>query len=111
MARSDWRIEAYGFGKWHTLLMCTRGYGEGWLDHHREAPGPRCAQRLLDPQGRVRGEVEAIDEVSIGMIAGHPTAEQYERAAAVATERARLIRQHQKRQAEREAERKRERWS
>ena len=111
MAVSNWRIEVYAFGKWSTHTLCPRGYGEGYLDHHRDAHGPRCAMRLVDPAGRVRDEVKAVDTVSIGMIAGWPTAEQYEAAANVALERARLIRERRELELEREAERKRERWS
>jgi len=111
MARSDWRIEIHAFGRWTTLMLCTRGFGEGWLAHHKEAPGPRLAQRLVGPTGKVSETVEALTDVSIGMRAGHPTAEQYEAAAEVALERARQIRAHEQAQLEREQQRRRERWS
>jgi hypothetical protein len=48
-------------------------------------------------------EIEAREDVSIGQVAGWPTAEQYERAAAKALEKAKVIREHNKRNEERNA--------
>ena len=43
--------------------------------------------------GRIIEEVAASDDVSIGQIAGWPTAEQYEKAASMALELAKAIRE------------------
>ena len=45
--------------------------------------------------GRVMEEVPAREDVAIGMVAGWPTAEQFERAANKALERARVIRENE----------------
>lgn len=95
--REDWKVEVLAFGKWRQHFVCTRDYGQGWLDRHRSMPGPRIAARLVDGSGRVVAEAAKLTEVSIGQVAGHPTAEQYERAAAEALERARLIRERERR--------------
>ena len=56
-------------------------WGRGYLAHQRHAPSPRLALRLVRSDGRVMDEAPGIEEASIGMVAGWPTADQYRRAA------------------------------
>jgi hypothetical protein len=55
---------------------------------------PRCAMRLMRSDGKIIEELAADEDVGIGMIAGWPTAEQYELAAAKALQRAHIIREN-----------------
>lgn len=56
---------------------------------------PRVHLRMVRSDGKIVCELAAHDDVVIGMIAGFPTAEQYERAAERALETARKIRENQ----------------
>lgn len=62
-------------------------YWRGYLDRHRECGGPRLACRIVRGDGKVIEEVPAIDDATIGAVAGFPTWQQYARAAAGALER------------------------
>lgn len=105
--RGKWSVQVRRTGgEWRTVFVCLRSYGEGWLDHHRESGGPRCAMRLLSPDGVIVATAEALDEVSVGMIAGWPTAEQYELAGETALAKAAAIRAAEQREAERLARRR-----
>lgn len=105
MTRHTYSIEIYFGGKWVHLMTEQRGYLQGWLGHHRESGGPRSACRLVrDGDGLIIEHVRGLAAVSIGMVAGFPTAEQYERAGQDALEQARLIRE---REAARKARRER----
>jgi hypothetical protein len=56
--------------------------------------GPRCAYRIVkNKDDSVVDEILEQNNVFIGMVAGWPTAEQYESAAKRAMEHARLIRE------------------
>ena len=82
-------------GRWSALLGLARetcGYAEGYVKAVGDCPGPRLAFRVVRDDGKVIREAPAKAEVSIGMVAGFPSAEQYEAAAERALERARLIR-------------------
>ena len=84
---------------WHVLVrdtsrMFVLGYFLGRQDAH---DFPRLAMRFVRYDGEsveVIEERPAVPDVSVGMIVGWPTAEQYERAAADALERAERIRKH-----------------
>ena len=83
-------------GSWVTLLAMQRlDYARGYLHGRDDAGGLRLAMRLVDSDGRVVDSREARG-LDIGQIAGWPTAEQYERAAAEAMERARRIRERER---------------
>ena len=56
---------------------------------------PRVHLRLVRSDGKIMDEVEPHDDVGIGMVAGWPTAEQYEAAAERAMTRAAKIRANQ----------------
>jgi hypothetical protein len=56
---------------------------------------PRIHLRMVRSDGKIIREITEYDDVGIGMITGFPTAEQYERAAERALERARKIRENQ----------------
>lgn len=78
-----YQIEASINGTWQPLVgMKDRSklYLLGHLHHHRDSPGPRLAWRLVAPDGRVVEEVPALNDVSIGMVAGWPTPAQYRAA-------------------------------
>lgn len=101
MSRREWSVQVFGFGKWRQLFTERQAWAEGYIAHHRDAHGPKIAMRIIDAHGQVRAEVEAVEDVSIGMIAGWPTAEQYELAAERALAKARAIRAAEQREAER----------
>lgn len=87
-----YHIECPCLGKWNAFIKGrSRGYCDGYMDAMR-GQLPRLHLRLVRSDGKIMDEVEAHDDVGIGMIAGWPTAEQYESAAERALERARKIR-------------------
>ena len=92
-ARKTYCIEVAYNDEWRPICEGeTRGYALGWLHCTKDAPGPRLACRVVDSTGKVIESTPTKTDVSIGMIAGWPTAEQYERAGNEALERARQIR-------------------
>lgn len=108
MARHSYRLEALDphLGTWVPLFgEVGLEYGRGYLQHQREAPGPRLALRLVRQDGRVMDETSALTEAGIGMIAGWPTAEQYRNAAQRCLLKAEEIEARERRQRERELER------
>lgn len=90
-----YRIETYmgdDFSKpWVKIKEGTLSYLRGWLDGRKDY-FPRSHFQLVRSDGKVIETLEARYEVGIGMIAGWPTAQQYERAGNEALERARQIR-------------------
>ena len=88
-----YRIESYYLNQWCKIAdYCTRQFAQGvlWGTQH---DAPRIAYRVVRIEdGKVTDERPANDEVSVGMIAGFPTAGQYERAAEEALARAKAIR-------------------
>ena len=82
-------------GSWHPVvgtIGASQGYCYGFVDALRDRPGPRLAYRAMRSDGHVGAFARALESVSIGQVAGFPTAEQYEAAGDRALERARLIR-------------------
>ena len=84
----------FGADVWRPILADeTRDFCLGYLARVRQEPGPKCAMRVVRSDGKPIDESGAVDRASLGMVAGWPTAEQYERAAAVALEKAREVRE------------------
>jgi hypothetical protein len=89
-------LESYSLGKRLKFKeYCSLQYGQGWLDARKDH-SPRPHMRLVRSDGKIIEEVPANHEVSIGMVAGWPTPEQYERAAQKALETAKHLREKQK---------------
>ena len=85
-------VESLWRDEWCKIFSySTRDYCDGYLDATRYE-SPRNAFRVVRSDGKVVREISPNDEAALGMIAGWPTPEQYERAAAVALERAAKIR-------------------
>ena len=98
MAKYTYDIESFYLGKWCRVTQyASRDYCEGYLDHCRY-DAPRNEMRILRSDGKIVREICQFDEVSIGMIAGFPTPEQYERAAEFALEKAANIRKRMARE-------------
>ena len=73
------------------VIQGPLGFCKGYL-YAMLYTAPRNAYRITRADGRVVGELEAREDVNIGMIAGWPTAAQYEHAAAMALAKAARIR-------------------
>jgi hypothetical protein len=97
-----YRIESFYCGKWCKIAdYVSRQFAQGvlWASKH---DAPRLAYQVVRIEdGKVVDELPANDEVSVGMIAGFPTAEQYERAAEKALARAKAIREKMEKYARR----------
>lgn len=78
--------------EWVKLFECAKTWGEGYINCSKYQ-SPRLAHRLVRSDGKVILETKANPNVSIGMVAGFPTAEQYEYAAERALEKAQSIRE------------------
>lgn len=89
--KHEYHIETLAIGQWLKIKRGSLGYCQGYLDARKDA-SPRNAYRLMRSDGRVMEEVPARADVSIGQVAGWPTAEQYEAAARRALENAKAIR-------------------
>jgi len=85
-------LEVFCLDKWTSLFPGNMQYLQGYLDA-KKGYSPRLAHRIIRSDAKVVEEFKAKDEVSIGMVAGWPTAEQYRRAAAKAIEHAEYIEQ------------------
>lgn len=98
--RHVYYIEFLIDGVWSRTAGCACGreFGHGYLAALREGHGPRLAARLMRDDGKEVDFTTALEEVSIGPVAGHPTAAQYRAAAAHALAKAEEL---EKRQAER----------
>lgn len=69
--------------KWVRLYEdCGIRFAEGYLECLALTPGPRIEHRLVRDDGKVVDMQEGTSRAGIGMVAGFPTAEQYEAAAA-----------------------------
>jgi len=104
---NDYRIECFASGTifgWSKIIQGSKHYCQGFLDARKDY-APRYAYRIIDPKGKIIEETPAKSDVNIGMIAGFPTAEQYERAGNEALERARKIREKKQQEEERREER------
>jgi len=92
-----YHIECPCLGKWNAFIKeSSRSYCNGYMDAMR-GQLPRLHLRLVRSDGKIMDEVMPHDDMGVGMIAGWPTAEQYEAAAERAIERARKIRENQSR--------------
>jgi len=98
MTKHTYTIETNCEGQWLKILSGSLQYLQGFLDARKDY-APRLAHRLLRSDGRIVEEIPANDDVSIGMIAGWPTAAQYERAADKAMDRAKAIRENETRES------------
>lgn len=92
-------LETYHVDRWMRILTGTLQYLQGYLDARKDY-APRPAYRLMRSDGRVMEQIDAREDVSIGQVAGWPTAEQYEAAAAKAMDRAKAIRENDARKAD-----------
>ena len=97
MSTYRYEIKMPGDG-WRLLFEENRSFCAGFLAARRESPGPRLAARVVrSSDGKVVDEIGEKTEVDIGMIAGHPTAEQYEAAGNRALAIAAKIRERESR--------------
>ena len=99
----DYQIETFTIGKWLKLFSGGVQFLQGYLDARSDS-SPRLAYRIVRSDGKIVEEIAARDDVSVGMIAGFPTAEQYEAAAERALAVARAIRQRDERHSNRGAD-------
>jgi hypothetical protein len=88
--KKEYYVEIYIDG-WLRILTESREYCQGYFDA-KKVFSPRLAMRLIRSDGQIIEELTAKDDVSIGQIAGWPTAEQYEAAGKRAFDRAKVIR-------------------
>jgi hypothetical protein len=70
--------------------LCKQ-FAEGYFHALFERPSPKPHTQLVRSDGKVVGEFDSLEEVHIGMVAGHPCAEQLRRAAQKALDRAERI--------------------
>ena len=95
----DYQIETFAIGKWLRIVTGSREYCRGYLNARQDL-SPRLAYRLMRSDGLIVDEYAARDDVSVGMVAGFPTAEQYEHAAQKALDMAKAIRERKQREDE-----------
>ena len=88
----EYHIESFAVGEWLKIKQGSLQYCQGYMDAHK-GHAPRNAYRLMRSDGRVIEEIMAREDVCIGMVAGWPTAEQYEAAASRALAVAKAIRE------------------
>lgn len=106
-SKFEYSIESFFLGKWTKIISNrTLQYCQGYHDGVSGGPTPRLALRVVRSDGKVMENTEAKDDVSIGMVAGWPTAGQYEAAAARALEQAAAIRRRAQEKEERDARRR-----
>lgn len=88
-------VESFYLEKWAPIIRGeSRDYCLGYFDRTQEF-SPRNAYRVVRSDGKVMAERKGDADVSIGMIAGWPTPEQYEGAAQRALDQAKRIRERQ----------------
>lgn len=92
MAKYKYYLEIYCLDKWMQIADETRDYCLGYFNASKDQC-PRNAIRIRRSDGKILDELKAFDDVCLGMIAGYPTAEQYEFAANRALEKAKIIRE------------------
>lgn len=102
--KHSYHIECLTIGKWLKLFSGGLQFLQGYLDARSES-SPRLAHRIMRSDGKIVEQIEAREDVSVGMVAGFPTAEQYEAAAQRALSKAAVIRE----QSEREERRRNQR--
>lgn len=83
--------------KWVKIVEDTRAYCMGYLEGRRDIKPPRLAMRVIDV---VANHVVALlnedSTVSIGAVAGFPTARQYMNAATEAMAKARVLQEQER---------------
>lgn len=89
--KHTYHLETFAIGKWLKIISGSLQYCQGYLDARKDY-APRLAYQLTRSDGKIIEALEARDDVSIGQVAGWPTAEQYEIAANKALDRAKAIR-------------------
>jgi hypothetical protein len=78
-------VEVHSGKAWETIIADeSRDFCLGYLAAHRLHPGPSLAARVVRSDGHVLDTAPADERASLGMVAGFPSAEQYERAADLA---------------------------
>ena len=91
----SYSIQCPCLNDWNSFIKDEiKSYCDGYMDAMK-GEMPRLHLRMVRSDGKIIREITEHDDVGIGMIAGFPTAEQYERAAERALERARKIRENQ----------------
>ena len=95
MSKYTYKIETFHLNQWLCIVKCeTRDFCIGYITA-KQYLAPRNAHRIVRSDGKIMPqELSAQTEVNIGMVAGWPTAEQYEAAAARALNMAEQIRKH-----------------
>jgi hypothetical protein len=92
--------------EWYSLIKGEYlQYCLGWMDRAQDQ-SPSPAYRLVRSDGKVLKLMPEREDVSIGQVAGFPTAEQYEAAAQRALEKAAVIRKIHQVWPEQDAERR-----
>lgn len=87
-------VEMFNNGKWWKGPTGTRDFCRGYM-HAVKDHSPRIAHRNIRSDGKVIEYLPESMDCHIGQIAGWPTAEQFERAAAKALDKAKHIRERQ----------------
>lgn len=101
----NYHLEIPFLDGWTRFKTGTKGYCQGYMDALR-GDYPRSAIRMVDDNGKVIDHVKEHEEVSVGMIAGWPTAGQYERAGLAALEKAKKIRENEAKEEDRRSRRR-----
>ena len=78
--KHTYRLEVQTGGSWYRLFENSRDFCMGYLNRSAES-SPRLAMRVMRGDGVLIDQIAMSDSVSIGMVAGWPTAEQYRQAA------------------------------
>lgn len=85
-------VQSFYLDRWIEIIKGeTRDFCLGYL-YARKDMAPRNAYRLIRSDEKILEETPAEKDVSIGMIASWPTAQQYDLAAAEAMKQAARIR-------------------
>ena len=80
MTKYTYSIETFYSQNWMKLFSESRDFCLGYLFRVKDF-SPRNAYRLVRSDGKIIESVPENLEVSIGQIAGYPTAQQYKNAA------------------------------
>jgi len=74
-------IESLYCGNWCKIVSgVSQSYCHGYLDSIAY-DAPRLGYRIIRSDGKIVREIKEREDVSVGMVAGWPTPEQYEFAA------------------------------
>lgn len=91
-------VETFYLNQWVALIKDEqRGFAHGYFFGRKDTViGPRLECRFIRSDGKVIDSYPATNDVSLGMIAGFPSPEQYEQAAEKALKTAKQIRERVK---------------